>query len=133
MGIFYSAVTQHLGFLNYGDEYKVMGMSSYGSDIYKNKLKELISFSDDGSLKLKLKYFNHHKQNYFDIKKNVVKINPLFSDEIENILGIKRDPNDKVLQKHFDIARSLQEIYEEYMINLVKYLKKNIQITIIFV
>ena len=123
MGIFYSAVTQHLGFLNYGDEYKVMGMSSYGSDIYKNKLKELISFSEDGSLKLKLKYFNHHKQNYFDIKKNVVKINPLFSDEIENILGIKRDPNDKVLQKHFDIARSLQEIYEEYMINLVKYLK----------
>ena len=38
-------------------------------------------------------------------------------------MGIKRDPNDKVLQKHFDIARSLQEIYEEYMINLVKYLK----------
>ena len=79
IGIFYSAVTQHLGFLNYGDEYKVMGMSSYGEDKYTKNLKKIISFKDDGSLKLKLKYFKHHKKNYFEIEDNLVKINELFS------------------------------------------------------
>ena len=30
MGIFYQALTQFLGFKNYGDEYKVMGLAPYG-------------------------------------------------------------------------------------------------------
>ena len=37
LGIFYQAMTQYLGFKNYGDEYKVMGLSSYGKPtILKN-------------------------------------------------------------------------------------------------
>ena len=62
MGVFYSAVTQYLGFLNYGDEYKVMGMSCYGNSIYVEKLKKIIEINNDGSIKLDLKYFNHHKK-----------------------------------------------------------------------
>ena len=30
LGIYYTALTQYLGFWNYGDEYKVMGLASYG-------------------------------------------------------------------------------------------------------
>jgi carbamoyltransferase len=30
LGIFYQALTQYLGFPNYGDEYKVMGLAPYG-------------------------------------------------------------------------------------------------------
>ena len=30
LGLFYSAVTQYLGFLKFGDEYKVMGLGAYG-------------------------------------------------------------------------------------------------------
>tara|TARA_B100000902_G_C27322193_1_gene925464 strand:+ start:541 stop:2268 length:1728 start_codon:yes stop_codon:yes gene_type:complete len=124
MGIFYSAVTQHLGFLNYGDEYKVMGMSSYGEEKYKKDLKKIISYKNDGSIELDLKYFNHHKKDYFKTEKNAVKLNQLFSKKINNILGPKRNPNDQILQKHFDLARSLQEIYEDYLINLIKFLKE---------
>jgi carbamoyltransferase len=29
LGLFYSAVTQYLGFLKYGDEYKIMGLAAY--------------------------------------------------------------------------------------------------------
>ena len=123
MGVFYSAVTQYLGFLNYGDEYKVMGMSCYGNSIYVEKLKKIIEINNDGSIKLDLKYFNHHKKNYFKEKDNSVVINQLFSNKIENLLGKKRLPNEKILQQHFDIACSLQKIYEEYILNLIKYLK----------
>lgn len=30
LGMFYQALTQYLGFPNYGDEYKVMGLAPYG-------------------------------------------------------------------------------------------------------
>ena len=32
-------MTQLLGFKNYGDEYKLMGLASYGKPIYFEKLK----------------------------------------------------------------------------------------------
>ena len=35
LGIFYQAITQFLGFLDYGDEYKVMGLAAYGKNNYK--------------------------------------------------------------------------------------------------
>ena len=35
LGIFYTAFTQFLGFPNYGDEYKMMGMSAYGEPRFR--------------------------------------------------------------------------------------------------
>lgn len=39
LGVFYEAFTQYLGFRNYGDEYKIMGLSSYGkpTEVKKNR------------------------------------------------------------------------------------------------
>ena len=51
LGIFYQAMTQFLGFKNYGDEYKVMGLSSYGEPKYVDKLSKLI-FKDGEGFKL---------------------------------------------------------------------------------
>src|ERR1035438_8948324 len=33
LGLYYSAVTQYLGFLKFGDEYKVMGLGAYGQPL----------------------------------------------------------------------------------------------------
>ena len=43
LGIFYQAMTQYLGFKNYGDEYKVMGLSSYGKPEYVDLISNLIT------------------------------------------------------------------------------------------
>ena len=32
LGVFYTTFTQFLGFMNYGDDYKVMGLSPYGKE-----------------------------------------------------------------------------------------------------
>jgi carbamoyltransferase len=42
LGIFYEAITQLLGFQNYGDEYKVMGLSSYGNPEFFDLIKKKI-------------------------------------------------------------------------------------------
>src|SRR3954451_5172309 len=42
LGIFYEALTRYLGFPNYGDEYKVMGLAPYGSPVYLDTLRRLV-------------------------------------------------------------------------------------------
>ena len=37
LGVFYQSITQFLGFKNYGDEYKVMGLAAYGEPKYFRK------------------------------------------------------------------------------------------------
>jgi carbamoyltransferase len=61
LGIFYTAVTQWLGFPHYGDEGKVMGLAPYGEPRYLNKMRELVKL--DGPLfELGLDYFLHDKE-----------------------------------------------------------------------
>src|ERR1041384_3126836 len=42
MGVFYSAISGFLGFLRYGEEYKVMGLSAYGEDRFAEQMKHLL-------------------------------------------------------------------------------------------
>ena len=62
LGLFYTAVTQYLGFMKYGDEYKVMGLAAYGEPRLKDKLKKVIRYLGEGQFRLNLEYFKHHKQ-----------------------------------------------------------------------
>ena len=48
LGTFYTAMTQYLGFPNYGDEYKVMGLAPYGKDTFLSELRKLISWNSWG-------------------------------------------------------------------------------------
>src|SRR5271154_5437777 len=63
LGLYYSAVTQFLGFPNFGDEYKVMGLGAYGEPKYLEPLRDVVRFSPNGAdigFKLGLDYFTHH-------------------------------------------------------------------------
>ena len=55
LGVFYESFTQFIGFKNYGDEYKMMGLSSYGKPKYYNKILKNL-FKEDSGIKLNLKY-----------------------------------------------------------------------------
>ena len=112
LGIFYSAITQHLGFPNYGDEYKLMGLSSYGKNNYENKIDKLFK-NTSHKFKLDIKYFNHTSNKFhFDFSNNIPKIGHLFSKEVTEILGYKRLQNEEITQYHKDIAKSAQCVYE---------------------
>ena len=57
LGIFYQSFTQYLGFPNYGDEYKVMGLAPYGKPKYVDRLMEVVNLKDNGLYELNLDYF----------------------------------------------------------------------------
>ncbi len=63
LGIFYSAITQFIGFPHYGYEYKVMGLAPYGEPNYLERMREIVRVESDGTFKLNLSYFRHHTDN----------------------------------------------------------------------
>jgi len=123
LGIFYQALTQWLGFLNYGDEFKVMGLAPYGKPIYLDKMRKIVQLKSDGSFILNLKYFCHHKGHVkYEWDKGEPKVGILFSPALLELLGPNRHKNDTLTQYHKDIARSVQAMYEEAFFNLLNAL-----------
>ena len=61
LGIFYNRFTQYLGFKTH-DEYKVMGLAPYGKPTYLDQLRQVVHTHSDGTFKLNLEFFRHHKE-----------------------------------------------------------------------
>ena len=124
LGILYQALTQYLGFKNYGDEYKIMGLAAFGEPTYLEKLKKICSFNN-GEFKLDLKYFTHHKIGFsFDFPDGYPVFDDLFSSKLIDILGAPRSPNQEISQKHKDIARSTQALFQNIFQEIIYYFKK---------
>ena len=120
LGIFYTAMTQYLGFPKYGDEYKVMGLAPYGKPKYKKEMKEIINTFKDGTFKLNLKYFTHTSSGLpHQWEGGEPLINNIFSKELINLLGPQRSFNSTLSDHHKDIANSAQAIYEEVFFNFI--------------
>jgi carbamoyltransferase len=134
LGIFYQSLTQFLGFKSYGDEYKLMGLSSYGQPKYVNEISKIVSKTDNG-FELNLRYFVHHKKKIFKINNLGQFIyENLYSENLIDLLGPEREINEKISQRHLDLAKSTQVVYEEilfYLINKVheKYNMDNLTIS----
>tara|TARA_B100000029_G_scaffold506093_1_gene588173 strand:+ start:2065 stop:3813 length:1749 start_codon:yes stop_codon:yes gene_type:complete len=122
LGIFYQALTQYLGFKNYGDEYKVMGLASYGEPKFERELSSLV-YSEGIGFKLNTNYFIHHNSEI--IKKMLngqIFYKNLYSQKLIDLLGPERKNNEKISQRHMDIASSTQKVYENIFFNLLNKL-----------
>jgi carbamoyltransferase len=125
LGVFYSALTQFLGFPHYGDEYKVMGLAPYGEPNYLDQLREVIRIRPDGSFRLNLKFFRHHIGNVsYTWKDCAPEVGTLYRHALVDLLGPPRRPDEPIEQKHKDLARSVQATYEKAFFALLHVLHK---------
>jgi len=115
LGIFYSVITQFIGFPYFGDEYKVMGLAPYGEPKYLKEMRELVHIQPDGTFKLNLKYYRHHDEDVHYTWDNCSpEIGTLYKKEpMEALFGPQREKGAALEQKHRDLARSAQAMYEE--------------------
>jgi carbamoyltransferase len=114
LGVLYTAITQHLGFMNYGDEFKVMGLAPYGAPEYVNELKKLVTLKAGGGFELTRKYFRHWDEGVdMEWESGSPTMGPLYTAELTRLLGPARNPAEPLEPKHENIARSLQAVYEE--------------------
>src|SRR6201998_4648805 len=111
LGLYYSAVTQYLGFLKFGDEYKVMGLAAYGEPGYQEEFRDIVRFSPNGDefgFRLGLKYFTHHKtgpeMSWAEADKTPT-LGKMFSDAMgKRLCGPARLPEEPLEQRHRHLA-----------------------------
>jgi carbamoyltransferase len=129
LGIFYEAFTQFLGFSNFGDEYKIMGLSSYGKPTEIKSVKKIINLKKNGKFELNLDYFNHHKNRISYSWDNVSpKTNILFNKNIVKLFGIPRNNKESINSYHYNLASSVQSQYEEILFHILDHIYKKYEI-----
>ena len=128
LGIFYQAFTQYLGFPNYGDEYKVMGLAPYGEPQFTSVIGEIVR-TLPGGFELDLRFFRHHRERVpYTWSDGEPQVGALFSEQLCELLGPARKRDEPLEQRHRDIARSLQITYEEAFFQLLNYLHRRYQL-----
>jgi carbamoyltransferase len=107
LGIFYAALTQYLGFER-GDEYKVMGLASYGQpDI---ALDHLLDVSGE-VYALNLDFFNHRNRS---MRQRV------YNARLETLLpGLARPRHARIEPRHINLAASVQRQFERAVFNFI--------------
>ena len=128
LGLFYSAVTQYLGFLKFGDEYKVMGLAAYGQPEQLELFRDIVRFENGPSrngFRLGLDYFSHHRtgpeMSWAEADKTPT-LGKLFSEGMERRLGPARSADQALEQRHRNLAASLQARLEEVYLGMLKKL-----------
>jgi carbamoyltransferase len=128
LGLFYSAVTQYLGFLKFGDEYKVMGLAAYGQPEQLEAFRDIVRFderSNGNGFRLGLDFFTHHRtgpeMSWAEADKTPA-LGKLFSDEMAKRLGSVRTPQEALEQRHRNLASALQARLEEVYLGMLKKL-----------
>jgi len=129
LGLFYLAFTQYLGFMNYGDEYKVMGLAAYGEPEFMDEMRRIVKTADlssgrkaDKLFELDLDYFIHHSAGVAMTWDNgEPKMGPVFSGKLEELLGPARKKDEGLSQKQKNIAASLQKRYEEVFFHILHH------------
>ena len=130
LGIFYQAITQYLGFPHYGDEYKVMGLAPYGQPMFMGAMREIVRLLPDGGFELDLRFFRHHREDLsYQWFNGSPEFGELFSSALEHLLGPRRAPTQSINDRHRDIARSAQAMYEEAFFHLLDAVQKRSGLT----
>jgi carbamoyltransferase len=124
LGIFYETMTEYLGFPNYGDEYKVMGLAPYGKPKYMDELADVVRTLPNGGFELNLKYFQHPTQAVtFVWSGGVPKRGGLmYAPPLVELFGPARDRKAPLEDKHRDLARSVQATYERVFFHMLETL-----------
>jgi carbamoyltransferase len=98
LGLLYEQVTSYLGFLHSSDEYKVMALASYGRPRYLSDFQRAVRVGAAGQYSVETR-------------------------DLWSRLGPRRLAGEPFLQRHFDIAHSLQVVMEESIIEIAEWLK----------
>ena len=121
LGLLYLAITQHLGFKKYGDEYKVMGLAPYGKPAHTAAIQSLLTLEPGGRFSLDLACFRHWTGEVtmsWDSGEPVVP--DVYTDRLIERLGPARKPDEPVTGRHEDIAASIQRVFEESAFHVLR-------------
>ena len=125
LGIFYAALTQWLGFPEYGDEGKVMGLAPYGDPERHLKAMRDILQTDGDLFALNLDYFKHDKEGVdMTWDEGSPTIGRIYSDKVIESFGPAREPRAEMTAHYEDVAAAMQKRLEEVYLHIVTRLRE---------
>lgn len=113
-GVFYGAVTRHLGFQPDSDEYKVMGLSSYGEPEFEDLFRRMIRSTPTGGIRVDTRMLNLHRGIHY----------ARFSPGVLSAIGPARDPDGEITRIHENVACSAQRALESVGLDLALLLRR---------
>src|SRR6185369_6844296 len=113
LGLLYSTITSWLGFAVNDGEYKVMGLAPYGAPRFVDAMRSLVQSGPGGQFRLDLQYFDF------------IRGRQMFSPRLSELLGAPpRKRGEEITQLHMDVARSVQVVLEEILLEKVDWLHR---------
>lgn len=125
LGIFYTAVTQWLGFPKFGDEGKVQALAALGKPVYVDRLQNVVRLQRSGSFELDLDFFVHWADGVdmtWDGGSPV--LGTIYSNAFVDQFGPPRQPCAEMTSTYTDMAASLQAVLEDATLNIVRELHR---------
>lgn len=124
LGLFYTAFTQFLGFPKYGDEYKMMGLSTYGKPRYVKEVRDVVRIEGD-QIRLNLDYFRHHTEGVeMTWEGGEPELGNVYSQAMIAKFGEPRVPRSEITEREMDLAASVQAVLEEVYFALLNHVQK---------
>jgi carbamoyltransferase len=118
LGLAYTAVTQHLGFWKYGDEYKVMGLAAHGEPAHLEAFRRIVRTHAGPGYALDLAHFVHHRDGASMTWAEGEPVQDrLYSERFEQAFGPARPQGAELEPRHCDLAASLQARLEEAVVH----------------
>ena len=120
IGLLYSTFTSFCGFeINHG-EYKLMGLASYGSPRYVDKIWKLVKVNRDGSFQLNMDYFSFQYST-----------TSMFNSKFTNLFGQPRNVmyTSNIDQIYADLAASVQFVLEQILFGIATKLHEETGMT----
>jgi carbamoyltransferase len=123
LGVLYTAVTQFLGFPRYGDEYKVMGLASFGEPRLAGRLRQVVRL-DGGRYETDPGWFLHASEGVtMSWEDGEPVLGALWSNRFVQEFGPPRAPGADITDRDRDLAASLQAVYEEALFERLRWLQ----------
>lgn len=121
LGFFYTALCQFIGFDNFGEEYKVMGLAPYGENSYGDVMTKLLHLPAPGWFHLAEGYFGMHEGGESGaIDENGYPImGRLYTERLTELLG-KPAARGHLTKREKDLACSIQVRFEDAAIHCLK-------------
>jgi carbamoyltransferase len=124
LGFFYTAMCQLIGFDEFGEEYKVMGLAPYGEDEHAELMRRLVLTRPADWFRLAPGWFGMHdggESGALDAAGRLV-MGRLYSERIVDALGPPRRRNDPLTAREKNIACSTQARFETAAIHCLNRL-----------
>jgi carbamoyltransferase len=127
LGSFYTMISEFIGYKKYGDEGKVMGLAPYGNDTYVEQVRNILAFKN-GNFQINTSYFKPlgSNQGMHVLPDGTVCLARHFSDKMEKLFGLPRQPYSELSQRDMDLAYAMQHCFEEVLFHLLQQLHQRV-------